>query len=533
MSNCLFSLIRLGAIAALLACAGAAGAVDMAFRQALATAAHQDEDVAAFYRDRSYLPVWTGTGPVHAARRAALVETLARAGDHGLPPSRYPLAEIRTALDDPRTVLDLANAELTLTQAYLRYARDVQSGVLVPRTVDAGLVREIVRPDTTGLLSDLAASDQPRAFLRDLAPPSLEYRRLLRARLDLLEVIAAGGWGEPVRGGDTLEPGDQGARVLALRDRLIAMGYLPMTARVGYTPDLTAAVRAFQTDHGLEVDGVAGPATLAEINENPEDRLAAVLVALERERWLPRDLGDRHVIVNLADFRARIVDDGAVTFETRTVVGKNTPDRRSPEFSDVMEFMVINPSWYVPRSIVTQEYLPKLRNNPWAVGHIEITDSRGRRVDRGAANFAAYSARNFPYSMRQPPGQNNALGLVKFMFPNPYNIYMHDTPQKQLFDRETRAFSHGCIRLADPFDFAYALLARQEADPAGFFHRVLETGRETRVELVEPVPVHLTYRTAVSDADGRIVFRRDVYGRDGRIWDALRAAGVEVSGIRG
>ncbi|MEY8839251.1 L,D-transpeptidase family protein, partial [Cribrihabitans sp. XS_ASV171] len=147
-------------------------------------------------------------------------------------------------------------------------------------------------------------------------------------------------------------------------------------------------------------------------------------------------------------------------------------DRRSPEFSDVMEHMVINPSWYVPRSIITKEYLPKLQRNPNAVGHLEITDSRGRRVSRNH-NFSRYSARSFPFAMRQPPGKNNALGLVKFMFPNKYNIYLHDTPQKHLFDHEVRAYSHGCIRLAEPFEFAYALLARQEEDPKAFFHRVL------------------------------------------------------------
>ncbi len=300
-----------------------------------------------------------------------------------------------------------------------------------------------------------------------------------------------------------------------------------------YDAALQAAIREFQAAHGLNPDGVAGKGTVTEINKSVEARLKSVIVAMERERWTNMERGSRHILVNQTDFTARIVDDGRVTFETRSVIGKNTSDRRSPEFSDLMEHMIINPSWYVPRSIITKEYLPRLRNNPHAVGHLEITDRRGRRVNRSSANFAQYSAGSFPFAMRQPPGKRNALGRVKFMFPNKYNIYLHDTPQKHLFDREVRAFSHGCIRLSDPFGFAYALLARQSDDPKGEFQRILRTGRETKVSLKEPVPVHIIYRTAVTGERGRMEYRRDVYGRDARIWKALNDAGVALQSVQG
>ena len=254
---------------------------------------------------------------------------------------------------------------------------------------------------------------------------------------------------------------------------------------------------------------------------------------MERERWNNQPRGDRHIWVNLTDFTARIVDHDVVSFETRSVIGANDQDRQSPEFSDVMEFMVINPSWYVPRSIITKEYLPQLQRNPNAVRHLEITDRRGRRVNRGAVDFTQFNARNFPFAMRQPPSRSNALGLVKFMFPNQYNIYLHDTPAKNLFSRETRAYSHGCIRLNDPFDFAYELLAKQSPDPVGFFQSRLQSGNETRVDLDEPVPVHLVYRTAFTDPLGNLNFRRDVYGRDRKIWDALSREGVVVRGVQG
>jgi murein L,D-transpeptidase YcbB/YkuD len=214
------------------------------------------------------------------------------------------------------------------------------------------------------------------------------------------------------------------------------------------------------------------------------------------------------------------------------VIGKNSSGRRSPEFSDEMEHMVINPTWHVPRSIVVGEYLPRMQRNPNAVSHLKLYTRDGREVNRGAVDFTAYSARTFPFSMKQPPSSRNALGLVKFMFPNTYNIYLHDTPEKALFDRETRAFSHGCIRLQQPFEFAYELLSRQEADPTGYFHSVLDTGRETHVRLDQHVPVHIIYRTAITHARGRTEYREDVYGRDGRIWEALKRAGVTLPAVQ-
>jgi murein L,D-transpeptidase YcbB/YkuD len=214
-------------------------------------------------------------------------------------------------------------------------------------------------------------------------------------------------------------------------------------------------------------------------------------------------------------------------------VGANSNDRRSPEFSDVMEFMVINPTWHVPRSIAVNEYLPQLKQNPNAVSHLVLFDGRGQRVSRQNVDFSAFTANTFPFDIKQPPSNSNALGLVKFMFPNPYNIYLHDTPAKNLFARETRAYSHGCIRLAQPFDFAYALLARQSSDPVGEFKRILATGVETTVPLRQPVPVHLIYRTAFTTAKGGVQFRRDVYGRDAKIWQALEREGVALRAYRG
>ena len=500
------------------------------FAQAVAEAAVKDRDIATYYQSNGYQSLWTGGGQ-DLSRRTALIEALATSADHGLPTDRYNVDELEEMMRLARNMRDLGRLEVELSRVFLRYARDVQTGILVPSRVDKALVREVPYRDRQSYLIDLQTSE-PRAFFRSLPPATPEYMGLMRHKLSLETLLAAGGWG-PTVSSTKLEPGDSGPGVVALRNRLVRMGYLRRSASPFYDTPMSDAIRAFQRDHGLEEDGVAGQATLEQVNVSVQDRLRSIIVAMERERWSNMDRGLRHVEVNLADFTAKIVDNGRVTFRTRSVIGALAADRQSPEFSDQMEFMVINPSWHVPRSIVTKEYLPALQANPNAVRHIEIVDSRGRSIDRSAVDFTRFSARSFPFSMRQPPSERNALGLVKFMFPNPYNIYLHDTPAKNLFAREVRAFSHGCIRLADPFDFAYALLAPQTDDPEAFFAAKLAAGREQTVMLEQPVPVHIIYRTALVDPKGRMEYRRDIYGRDARIWEALDKAGVALRDVQG
>ena len=502
-----------------------------AFKQAVAEAASASEPVAQFYRDTKFEPIWTGSDESSRLRRAALFRALEEAGTHGLPDRSAEIADLMNILRNVQTTRDLGRAEVAMSRALVNYAADLQTGLLEPRRIDEGIVRKKHQPDFASYLTGIR-DQAPVAFLRSLAPQNPQYQALLREKMRLEALQAAGGWG-PTVSAKKLERGDQGGAVIPLRNRLIEMGYLERSASLRYDTALEGAVQKFQAAHGLEADGVAGAGTIAEINKPVSARLKSVLVAMERERWLTPDRGERHILVNQTDFTAKIIDNGEVTFQTRSVIGKDHSDRRSPEFSDVMEHMVINPSWYVPRSIITKEYLPKLKANPNAVGHIEITDSRGRKVNRSTADFSQYTARNFPYAMRQPPSRKNALGLVKFMFPNKYNIYLHDTPQKSLFQREVRAFSHGCIRLAQPFEFAYALLAKQTENPKQFFDRILSSGKETKVDLEQQVPVHLIYRTAFVTPEGRAEYRRDVYGRDAKVWAALERAGVVLPGVQG
>jgi murein L,D-transpeptidase YcbB/YkuD len=501
------------------------------FRQAVAEAAAGDRELAAFYRENGHAPVWTGRGGRARARRQALLRALEGAGEHGLPAGRYDTGLLRRNLRTVRSERELGRLEVELSRLFLRYARDIQSGILEPSKVDHEIARKRPLRDGAVTLANFTRSS-PAAYLRQLPPQTAEYARLMKHKLKLERVLARGGWGPKVPA-RKLQPGDSGAEVVALRNRLIAMGFMRRTASASYDERLTAAVRRFQAAHGLAADGIAGKSTLAELNVPPERRLAAIIVAMERERWLNLPRGNPYIWVNIPDFRVRMFENGKVIYESVSVVGKNSPDRRTPEFSDQMEYMVINPSWYVPRSIAVKEYLPMLKRDPDAVRQLELRASDGQVVPRSVVDFSQYDASNFPFSLREPPSQGNALGLVKFMLPNRFNIYLHDTPAKSLFRYEKRDFSHGCIRLQKPFEFAYVLLARQTADPKEFFQSRLRTGEETQVDLVRPIPVHIVYRTAFTTAGGDIEFRRDVYGRDARIFAALQEAGVALRAHRG
>ena len=502
-----------------------------AFKQALAEAAARDKGIAEFYKSNGYTAIWTSRRGRDASRRKNLLKFIANAGEHGLPVGRYDPEGLKAAMKAAEGPKALGALEVRLSKVFLQYARDVQTGALVPRKIDSGIVRVVPLRNRTQLLTAFSKSS-PAGFLKSLPPKTPEYQRLMKQKLKMERLLGKGGWGQKVPG-KSLKPGASGNAVVILRNRMRAMGFMKRSASQTYDGNLQKAVQQFQLAHGMNPDGVAGSATLAEINKPVEARLQQILVAMERERWLNQPRGKRHVLVNLTDFHAQIIDNEKVTFKTRSVVGKNTGDRRSPEFSDVMEHMVINPTWNVPRSIATKEYLPLMQKNPAAAGHLRLVDGQGRTVNRANVNFSQYTAKTFPFNLKQPPSRRNALGLVKFMFPNKHNIYLHDTPAKNLFSKEVRAFSHGCIRLNDPSDFAYTLLGKQESDPVGFFQARLKTGSETVVPLKEHVPVHIIYRTAFTQPKGHMQYRRDVYGRDAKIWKALANAGVALRAVQG
>ena len=526
----------LAASAAAMTFPNIAGAQVTAFKQAIAEAAARDRDIATFYQATGYEALWTGNGSRDRERRKRLLSAVADAADHGLPSRRYDPALLETNMRSVQNARDLGRVEVEMSRLFLLYARDVQTGIVTPSRADSQIVRKVPLRPRDGMLRAFSQST-PRAFMAALPPRSEEYTRLMKAKLDFERELSAGEWGATVRA-NKLERGQGGDAVVALRNRLIRMGYLRRNASGAYDDRMMQAVAKFQLDHGLRPDGVAGPATLEQVNVSAATRLSQIMVAMERERWMnaPGGRGERHVWVNLPDFRVRLYDKGRVTFETKSVVGARLLEKRTPEFSDRIEYMEINPDWTVPRSIVGRDYLPKLQANPNAARYLELIDPRGQVVPaemRSRIDFTQFTERTFPFTMRQPPGRSNALGTVKFMFPNPYAIYLHDTPERHLFQRDVRTFSSGCVRLHDPHDFAYVLLKRQMKNPEPYFQNVLASRAQTIVPLDEPVPVHIDYRTAFTEPKGTLQFRGDMYGRDARVWAQMEAAGVSLRSVRG
>ncbi|RJL05192.1 peptidoglycan-binding protein [Paracoccus aestuarii] len=489
-------------------------------QMALALAVAGDSDLAAFYGENGLQPVFTG--PDAALRRAALLAAIAEAPRDGIPSARYAPDRLAALGDSPQ-------AELAHARELARLLRDLTGGVLEPGRIDPEIKRQPDRSAVPALMTAFAHQDDPAAVLRAAAPDHPAYRRLQQAlagpaHLTIpahLPPVPSGVW----------RAGMRDPAVAALRARLEGAGFAaPSTQPDLHDDDLAQATMAFQRAAGLPPDGVAGPRTLGLLNgdaaQGGDARQRAIILALERLRWMgDADLSARHVWVNIPEFATAIVEDGHEVFRTRSVVGKDTPEMRTPEFSEMMPNIVVNPSWNVPRSITIRDYLPRLQANRHALSHLDVLDRSGRVLARDGIDFSGYTAANFPFRLRQKPSDDNALGIVKFIFPNPWNIYLHDTPSKSLFGNRVRAASNGCIRIGDPVDLAHALLSRQTDNPAAIFQRARDSGRETWLRLTPSVPVHLVYFTAWPGPDGSIRLHDDIYGRDARLWQALQAEG--------
>lgn len=535
-----------------------------------AVAAAQDQELAGFaaklhrslktraaadlreaYAKRGHRPIWareTDDGRIAFPNAEPLLEALEAAAAHALPVTRYRPEALRARLvafaeltqdpSDPAWLRQAAELERDLSRSFVDYARDVSSGAIEPRKADKDIKVKPRRPDPTALLTDVGAAIDKRYHIARLAPQSDDYRLLLVEYARALEAARQASEAPPLRTRKTLKPGETRPQVVSLRERLEALGAVPASFNAiareegrsdTFDDGLADAVRAFQRRNGLAVDAVVGPQTRRALNTSPVALAEQIAVNLERIRWRNYDLGRRHLRVNLANFEVELIEDGETIFRSDVVVGK-AKDHETPEFSDEMTHIVFNPVWHVPYSIATEEILPKVQDYP---GYIEaknmwVSGPGGGFEDPWYIDWSALSPEFFPYRIKQRSGSGNALGEVKFIFPNQYSIYLHDTPAKKLFRRSYRAFSHGCVRVAEPQALAEALLAVEEADPARFYRRATRGDRERHRELREPVPIHLTYRTAWVDRDGVLQLRPDFYRRDGRVAHALRRAGVAL-----
>ena len=490
------------------------------------------EDLAIlvrFYQERQMRPLWIRERSA-TERAGTLAGILAAADQDGLDPNDYGAGAIGSLLDatDPD---DLAELELRLSLGLIRFASDLASGRLEPSKVNAELFVYPQDVDHAEVIRAAAAAPDLVAFVGRFRPAQDEYRRLQAALADFRARSAQGGWGT-VPDGPTLDPGASEPRVASLRARLRASGD-PEEARLAgtmsaapevYDDPLQAAVIRFQERHGLEPDGRVGPKTVAALNVPIEERIRQMILNLERRRWMPDDRGRRYVFVNLADFELKVADGPKTVLDTRVVVG--APYHRTPVFSAEMTYIEINPYWNVPSSIARNELLPKIQEDTdylEANGFDLLSDwSDGAvAIDPRAIDWQQLSAENFAYRIRQRPGPGNALGHIKFMFPNKFNVYLHDTPARALFDKVERSFSHGCIRVEGPNEFGAVVLADQDGWSLDRIEAAIKSGERMIVTLERPLPVHVAYLTAWVNKDGTVHFRNDVYGRDAILANAL------------
>lgn len=473
--------------------------------------------IAHYVRDQG--PVyWVGTG-----RMTPFLQRLADAGDDGLNPADYPidaLIELRDTVD-PADAESAALAELFFTAFYVNYATDLKIGRLTPQKVDPKNYRNRKTVDVLAIMTGFSAQPEPDDFLDAFESHNPHYQALkkmlslYRARAESVD------WDMIAMGGD-IKPGASDPRIPEIRERLMLTGDHPGGGEENgdvYDSSTVLAVRSFQLRNGLEAKGLIGKQTILALNVPPADRARQIMLNMERWRWMPEDLGDHHYMVNLAAFELSEVENHEIVDRMDVVVGAVAS--QTPEFSDELEYVDINPTWTVPYSIATGEMLPKLRRNPSAyAGEFEVF-MNGKLTSWNGINWNAYGKGNFPFTFRQKPGPKNALGKVKFMLPNPYNIYLHDTPAKDKFLATTRAFSHGCIRVSRPLDLAYHLVG----DIAGWTQEKIDaafaSGKTTRVPLPDHIPIHMIYATAFEGDGGSIEFRPDIYGRDRKLEAAL------------
>ncbi|HVL67607.1 MAG TPA: L,D-transpeptidase family protein [Vicinamibacterales bacterium] len=482
----------------------------------------------AFYENREFVAAWIEKAKPRS-QMDALIQALREADREGLDPELYNVSMLeerrkeasRGFLTEKGFDPNEAGAlDVWLTYLYMKYASDLADGLSDLVRADTSWKIEPEKFDPQQHLERALAENNVRQSLLDLAPPVPEYQRLREALAEYRQRQTAGGW--PRVPAMKLKPGQKSPHLAALARRLAASGDYSGPIPDGgqptvYSPELQEAVKRFQRRHGLADDGVIGPEVVAALNVPIERRIAQIAMNLERWRWLPRDLGKRYILVNIPEMQLDVYDGDRVPLSMRVVVGK--ADTQTPIFNDQMTYLVFSPYWNVPDSIAQGETLPALMADPdfLARNNMEILDRSGNVVDPAAIDLSDPSSFRF----RQRPGTRNSLGLVKFMFPNQFNVYLHDTPADSLFERATRSFSHGCVRVQEPVALAEYVLRDQPEWTRERIEEAMNSGKESTVKLKEPLPVYLGYWTARVRPDGTLHFRGDVYNIDRRLTTML------------
>ncbi|MGO4573580.1 L,D-transpeptidase family protein [Microvirga sp. 2TAF3] len=453
------------------------------------------ESLSAFYAKAEQPLAWVRDG-VWTPSARAVIERLRAADEDGLVAADYPLPDPRLRKDAPPA--QWAEADLKLSASVIRYARDARGGRVEPSHLSPLITPKLDLPEAGDVLAAVTSATDSGAALDAYNPPHPGYRAL-KAQLAKLRNSHPSQPSVRLPKGPALRVGMHDPRVPLIRARF-NLGRTSGDQDV-YDERIASAVAAFQKEKGLPTNGVLTAQTIAALSGPSLARMEGELIAnMERWRWLPADLGERHIMVNVPEFRLRLVDDGAVVHQTRVIVGKE--QSQTPIFSETMKYLVVNPSWTIPPSIMKKEILPALANDP------SYAERKGYRVIRKGNRI----------TVQQPPGERNALGFIKFMFPNQHSVYLHDTPSRKLFAAGKRAFSHGCVRVDEPFQLAQEVLGEKWSEAK--LKSLIGKG-ERYLHLSRPLPVHLTYFTLAIDEKGEMKTFDDLYGFDRKVREAL------------
>jgi murein L,D-transpeptidase YcbB/YkuD len=491
--------------------------------------------IPRFYWLRAFRPAWSTDG-VTGSQATLLIKAIHEARQEGLNPEDYHLAHIQrlmTSIQDGKATTqatlpqELADLDLLLTDAFLLYAFHLSAGRVNPETIQAEWFIKTQEVDLAEVLQTALDKDQIAEALENLRPKHPGYERLKKALQTYQDIMELGGW-PMVPAGARMERGDQGGRVKALRSRLAVSGDLDELEEGHedvFDEALEDAVRRFQDRHGLTVDGIVGRATMAALNVPVGQRIRQIRLNLERWRWLPCDFERRYLVVNIANFELDVIEDARVIITMRVVTG--TRVRRTPVFTGRMTYMELNPYWNIPPIIAKEDILPRLRKDPKYLVKENIRVFQGwaaeaPQIDPESVDWSHITPEKFPFKLRQDPGPSNALGRIKFMFPNKFDVYLHDTPARGLFNHTMRSFSSGCIRIEKPIELAEYLLRGQAEWTREKIVAAINSNKTQIVWIPEPIAVHILYWTAWVDQDAVIHLRDDIYGRDTPLDEALQ-----------
>ncbi len=466
-------------------------------------------------------------------RAKSVMDEIRKADDYGLRASDYALPKAPSADNGAPDTKRLADAEIKLSFAVMRYARDARGGRIDPERLTPNLDPTLALPDPLEVIESISFRSDPAAYLRSFQPDQPQFEALRQALIEARGGKSAETDVVRIPEGPLLKVGMDDEQVTLLRKRL----ELPAdngAKETVFDDSLEAAVKGFQATHGAYPDGLVGPGTRSLLNQQHHaaaspSRERLILLNMERWRWLPHDLGSYYVNVNIPEFMLRVMKEGKPDFTTRVVVGK--PEKQTPVFSNEMQTIVFNPYWNVPNSIKTEEIRPYLveeggwfGGGGWNTAVLQRHNLRinvgGREIDPSRIDWNRIDIRSL--NIYQPPGPDNVLGNVKFLFPNKHDVYMHDTPQKFLFARPVRAESHGCMRVQNPDQLALTLLKEDQGWTAGRVASAIQSGSDQQIPLRQKIPVYITYFTLKVNDDGSMSTFGDLYGHDARMAAALR-----------